>query len=759
MAEIALNGLRPDILAGYLGALGIFRAVARQLDDGATLRWDADASDRPILSSEVLGDGQALLDWVGSSYHPSPIASPWNSGAGFFGSSRAVPCQDGSKRDGVHLVLATTDPRLETYRAALEAMEQARLAAEYEGQPDRKVDLLRQLRRTLPDPALPWLDAAAIVEDRQSRFPSLLGSGGNDGRLDLGNNFMIRLCSLLPLHGNIIKRAKDAGAWSRALLGACLLDTPADGLEEDSAGQFAPASRAAPNGSSGSSSFVAKKQSNPWAFVWALEGCLWFGGSATRRLSSHARARLAVPFQAEPIDAGYGSAALRERKRDELWLPLWTVAARRRELTALFGEARAQVGRRRARTGLDYARAAASLGSLRGLDAFRRFSVLERAGQSNIAVCLGRFPITQSKRIDLLRGLDAWIEGYQRLAANKYAPPRFASAARSLEERVFELARRDDERQLLNVLAALGNMQRELAKRPDLVHGETALHRLRPLELRGSGWLTQLSGSIPEVRLALAFSWLEDRTPFSPPRQYVSADWGRPDATAPSAASGPRLGLAALLAEVLRRRLLQWEQRPATEAEVQAGRLRHPTGGRTSVAQISDLEVLQTGELDEPLTLDLLWAFSHARPEALRRQELPAPDTSGASARVPGAWFALLRTALSPLPLVRGDDAPRLPRPDPALVEALLAGQPQLALQVAARRLRGAGLRPRPGVAEQGPAWNHATCERVAGALLLPLPPAELGKLVRRALAPHDDAERGPIYATYYRPTQIQESP
>ena len=761
MGEIYLEGLRPDVLAGYLGALGVFRAVATQLDDDATLRWDANAGDRPVLSSELLTDQDALLSWVASAYRPSPVASPWNSGAGFFGSSRAVACQDGSKRDGVQLVLATTDPRLGSYRSALEAMDGARREAGYEGQSDRKLALMRLLRRCLPDTALPWLDAAAIVEEGEARFPSLLGSGGNDGRLDLGNNFMIRLCSLLPLEGNVIKRAKGAENWSRGLLAACLLDTVADGLEEDSAGQFAPASRAAPNGSSGSQSFVAKKLSNPWAFVWALEGCLWFGGSATRRLSSNGRPRMAVPFQADMVGAGYGSAAP-EKGRDELWLPTWSAPAGRRELAALFGEARAQVGRRRARTGLDYAQAAASLGSLRGLDAFRRFSILERAGQSNIAVALGRFPIRQSKRIDLLRSLDGWIGDFSRLAANKHAPPRLAIALRRLEGAIFALARRDEEDLFLTVLAALGGMQRELAQRPALAHGEGALRKVRPLDLSGPGWLAHVP-NVPEVRLALAFCWLEEREPFSLPRRYLAPDWGRSDVAPPLVASGPRLGLPALLGETLRRRLMQSEQRPATQSEIQAGSIRHPTGGSSAV-RLRDLDLLTENKLDEALVLDLLWAFSHARRGALLGKDLPGRGRPAEAGAAPGAWLSLLRTALSPHGLVHREmaaplsDVPRLPRPDLALVEALLAGQPQIALKVAERRLRGIGLHPRPGVAERPPAWSLATCQRVAGALLLPLPISELDALVRRAVLPRDVAGRNPLYATCHRPNS-QETP
>ena len=45
---------------------------------------------------------------------------------------------------------------------------------------------------------MPWLDACfALGEDGPSFFP-LLGTGGNDGRLEFTNNFMQRLADVIP---------------------------------------------------------------------------------------------------------------------------------------------------------------------------------------------------------------------------------------------------------------------------------------------------------------------------------------------------------------------------------------------------------------------------------------------------------------------------------------------------------------------------------------------------------------------------------
>ena len=45
---------------------------------------------------------------------------------------------------------------------------------------------------------MPWLDVCFVLgEDGPSFFP-LLGTGGNDGRLDFTNNFMQRLADVIP---------------------------------------------------------------------------------------------------------------------------------------------------------------------------------------------------------------------------------------------------------------------------------------------------------------------------------------------------------------------------------------------------------------------------------------------------------------------------------------------------------------------------------------------------------------------------------
>ena len=58
MAEALLTGVTPEPLGAYLKGLGVFRAVATQLDSGARACWRGDA-----LALDVAGGAEAVLDF------------------------------------------------------------------------------------------------------------------------------------------------------------------------------------------------------------------------------------------------------------------------------------------------------------------------------------------------------------------------------------------------------------------------------------------------------------------------------------------------------------------------------------------------------------------------------------------------------------------------------------------------------------------------------------------------------------------------
>src|SRR5207302_9647873 len=109
---------------------------------------------------------------------------------------------------------------------------------------------------------------------------------------------------------------------------------------------------------------------NPWNFILALEGCVCLAGAVVKRQQAARRAGPAFPFAVRMTATGFGSGVDKEQGQNEIWMPLWHRPLLYRELEFLLENGRSEVGRRPARTGLDFARAVAGLGVDVGIDAF-----------------------------------------------------------------------------------------------------------------------------------------------------------------------------------------------------------------------------------------------------------------------------------------------------------------------------------------------------------------------------------------------------
>lgn len=177
MPNLRLRGCSSRPLLGYLKALGVLRVVAGQADRGTRGRWRAGVFE---LRSDL--DAEQLTRFLLHEYAPAPVVSPWNGGSGFH------PKDD---KEAVLALERSDDERLAAYRATIGAARRALARRELADKPGSgdKLPLVRELRRTLPDEALPWLDAAIVVVGDAAAYPPLLGSGGNDGRYDFSNNY------------------------------------------------------------------------------------------------------------------------------------------------------------------------------------------------------------------------------------------------------------------------------------------------------------------------------------------------------------------------------------------------------------------------------------------------------------------------------------------------------------------------------------------------------------------------------------------
>lgn len=572
--ELVLDGCNPAVLASYLKALAVLRLVSAQLDAGARAWWDGDG--RFHLESEVTWE--ALVEFFVHRYRPTPIVTPWNGGSGF---------HPGDQGAGIDAIEASRDSRFAPYRAAISATRKLLAAMGITEKPDgdRKQALLERARSSLPDDVLPWLDAAYVVSDVPG-FSALLGTGGNDGRLEFANNFMQRLAEMFLT----AQKGRRREATLAERVDAALFAKPRAGVHASvSFGQFAPARAGGANMGEG---FEGASRVNAWDYVFAIEGALMFAGAAVRRLESGGDRSAAFPFHVAMSAVGYGSAGHadddRGNARSELWLPLWSQPATHTELVSLFGEGRLQVGRRRAHDGLDAVQAVASLGVDRGVARFQRIGILKRNGLAFLATSQGTIDARRVPDVELLNQLHEHVSTLSRNDTS----PAVNTALRALRQAMFEACQSAGRG--VDVLAALGRLERALARSP----------KSRPYRLlRGLSpdWCRFGDDGSPEFALAASFaSWHGLRSELEPTDGFRWVDTAKPAWT-----GGDPLRA---IVHVAQRRILRADH--AHEA----------LDGGSRVHRAGHLCALLDGAIDRERFANLLFALAmvdapeHARP-------------------------------------------------------------------------------------------------------------------------------------------------
>lgn len=538
MSSIHLNGCQAEPLLSYLAGLGVTRLIAEQFNSDVSARWDA---DQLVIAAHEL-DETSLVEFFAMDYKPTPLIAPWNGRGGF---------QDGQERDSEKIVRKVEGSNLERLGPYRKAIEIARVTWEeargYELITDGKIPgkhkarFIELCRATFPDEALAWLDASAVLLDDDIVFPLILGTGGNFGSMDISFTFLKNLDALGLLDGQNSELAPEGKKHSnrRSLLRHALFNDNNAKLHKGSTGQFDPGGVGGPNSSSfGDGAALA----NPWSFVLAMEGAMVFASAAARRLSAESQMggsrKASMPFTVAATAVGYGSAAGGESPKGELWAPLWRDEMSFREIRHFISEGRSQWGRSQARSGLDFVRAAATLGVDRSVDEFVRYLISERHGQNVLAVPIGRLKVTDQGRpeVDLLRQLDVWV----RRARSNQEPGAVTAALNALDRAQFAVATHGGARRLQTVLAALAEAEQAVSRSPKFCDDR----RLHPISgLLAQEWLPLLDDGSVEFRIAVGLASLSDRMP--------------PET--PSGAEAVRGSLATLLRPVSRARYrLDW---------------------------------------------------------------------------------------------------------------------------------------------------------------------------------------------------------
>ena len=724
-----LRGCRPDSFLSYFKALGVFRVLAKNLDSTARFAFREDAA---IVHTER--SRQEIEEFFLVEFSPTPILNPWNKGSGLL---------KGAKSPGaeatVASILATQTSRFAAYREAITVATAAIETANLRGpmnDADKKKLIVALYRARCPEAALEWLDSAIILGASQTSFPPLMGSGGNDGRLDFGVNFAE---NALIVTGEAVKKG---------IVVADLLRDAFDGtgyamlLRGSGLGQFAPATAAMFNSGNSTSS---SPLSNPWDYVLTFEGAVAFSGALVKRASAYERP--SFPFMFTSVAAGFGSASSSEDTHGEVWLPIWRGTASWSAIAALLRRGRLEVdvsdscrtSRRVARSSFDAVYGALTLGVASGIERLERVVLLKRNGLAFTGTSAGAIVVRD--RVDpafssLSRETLQWISHTR----NKQIGSQAAVAIRSYEDAVYAYAATrfegvDRRVALQEMIVALGSVDRAVALAPPKEH--------RPLPFLDESLLDidgPLDDGSAEHRIARALA------SYGGHRGANLSSQLRFDLV------GVRLGSRNELEYGHVRETLWRPDTLSMLASICARRARDVAGAKDdsdaacmlsseSFVNESDFEELFAGEVDIDRVGRLLLGYALITPKAfriLRGGYSRASLVDGTAKRadfkiseIPCA-FALLKLAFDRTPhpnFERTADGQRRQEPlDAELVSLLLTGLPDRAINLAARRLRASGFAPRDA---SGTDFDPLT---YAAFLLVPASRGMIRTCARRAL-------------------------
>ncbi len=720
-----LNGCAPTPLAHYLKALGVLRLVAEQADPDARGWWEG---ERFRLASRM--DREELATFFMDRYEPTPMVSPWNKGSGFYyeddpalsAIEQSQTKKMGRFQSGIAAAraeleqLAAADQKVRDIKAEakdrdLTAAEKKalkkdpvykkRLSAAEKKFKELKAEFVPRVRMAWRGPHREWMDAAMILgEDGNPAYPALLGTGGNDGRLDFTNNFMQRLNDVFDFStpdGSPKTGAKD---W----LEGSLWGVPAIGCQSGKAvGQYLPGMAGGANSGNGPS---GDSLLNPFDFLLMMEGTVLFTAHVTRRAGTGQNIRAAAPFALNAQGAGYASAAASDESgRGEQWMPLWNQPMTLVELRRLLAEGRAQIGARAVREPLDMARAVARLGSARGIMAFQRYGYIERNGQSNLAVPIGRFSVPDriSPLLACLDDLDPWRERLRKQARARSAAGRLQLVERRLADTLFAVAQHPEEANRWQaVLLALADVEMILRSGAGFQAGP--IPPLRP------EWVRAADDGSAEIRLALAcaLQWPSVRRHWLPLKGNWFAALGsggqRHLEKRPEVVMNGRDGVEDAIA-LVRRRLVETAQKGERVLALLAA--------KSASAHIGDLDRLLAGGVDVERTMTLARALMALDSRDWSANPAP-PNRPGWSASWPDdAWIAI-RLCFLPYPLPPDDV--RIPA-DPAILRRLESGDAHSAAGLALQRLRARGI----GATVRGAVASPQTARLWASTLAFPI--------------------------------------
>lgn len=547
----------------------------------------------------------------------------------------------------------------------------------------KKEEIIRACRNRLADAAVDWLDAAVVMtSENRLNYPPILGTAGNEGHLDYTNAFMERLALVLT---------QDTEGRAESLLRNALFGEPTSGLVVCSVGQHDPGRAGGYNQGFG----VETKDfpTNPWNFVLTMEGAVAWASGMARRQGIGVAKLACSPFTVRLRAVGYSSASESDEsdlRAVEVWMPLWDRPAHFEELRTLLREGRAEIGRRYAADGLQFAEAAVSLGVDRGIQGFVRYHLLKRRGDSYVALPGAHFRVREWRESDLLGELDpllARMDAFRR-TAGQAAPGRFMSYRRAIDQAIYDFAVNGGPTRLRAILASLGWMEQYFASQ-DPSHPKLK----RPLSGISPAWIAAADDGTLEIRIAATLASIGPTGKVGPLRANLApVNPEKPWAWSADRGQAAWIGnsFTRRMANVLQRRMMDAGRLGCSSNPLRAALALHP----------ADVAAFVSGQFDESLTEALLFGMTlvdwedkegskSARNVLLDRWSEPVSVDNP----IPRSW-ALLKHLFLPFPVRLRSGTEVLVRPEPAIVPLLCAQRVTAACEIARRRLFAAGLGP-----------------------------------------------------------------
>lgn len=716
-STLELPGLRTEPLSAYLCAVGVLRVLHNHLGESqARGVWLAD-------EFAIHGEWtqQSLVRFFTERYRPTPVVSPWSGGSGFWPKDN---------KTSLNAIMASDDPRLEDYRYAIteskRVLDELGIIDKFDA-PGAKLKLLREFRSRLPDRMLQWADAVYVLGQTDVSYMPLLGTGGNDGRLEFSQNYMGNVVSIMldP------KGKEKSAAW----LTDALFGTSTTPLLNASVGQFHPGGVGGPNAASG---LVGESLVNPWTYVLMIEGAMAWAGSVSRRMNSSLRGRAVFPFTVTPVAAGVSTLVGPDSDsgRGEVWLPVWSQPADYGEVAHLLSEGRAVVGRRPARSGVDFAVAVAQLGVDRGIRSFVRYSITRRSGLAYLATPVGAMAVRHKPSATLLDEVLPWIDALRQYSKSEGAGALLRSAVRNLDDSILQFSSLGDNCRLGEVLRRIGGAERVLVRKASARFSEVP-----PLPPLSERWLRDANDQSAEFRLAASAASVRDTETRGIRGQLEPVDLSRYKPAWIDPVAGVKGGhgdAGELFAELMWRRAVACRRLG----------LLHPVAERPVFASACDVASFCRGDVDSERLIDLLYALSALRWNRPKQCIDERALMDGYTCPLPTP-YAILKSVFG---YADGSEAQtrraepqgqgsRGERWDLETLALLRAGDMPRAIVRASRRLTALNRRPivMPAMAiEFSGDWElpRVDVRRILGALLFPLHPLAAERICQSITEP-----------------------